>query len=100
MCGFSCSLDRPGPAILGLLPETATTDGAILLSGRNVLTASEQKLRQMRGSDVSMVFQEPSTALNPVFTVGWQIAEGLRARRSSSSPTTWASSPTSPTGWP
>ncbi|MGW9825574.1 peptide/nickel transport system ATP-binding protein [Brevibacterium pityocampae] len=79
MCGFSCSLDRPGPAILGLLPETATTDGAILLSGRNVLTASEQKLRQMRGSDVPMVFQEPSTALNPVYTVGWQIAEGLRA---------------------
>ncbi|MEV0985389.1 ABC transporter ATP-binding protein, partial [Brevibacterium sp. NPDC049920] len=72
-------MDRPGPAILGLLPETATTDGAILLSGRNVLTASEQKLRQMRGSDVSMVFQEPSTALNPVYTVGWQIAEGLRA---------------------
>jgi peptide/nickel transport system ATP-binding protein len=79
MCGFSCSLDRPGPAILGLLPETATTDGAILLSGTDVLTASPQKLRHMRGSDVSMVFQEPSTALNPVYPVGWQIAEGLRA---------------------
>ncbi|MCX0277411.1 ABC transporter ATP-binding protein [Nocardia zapadnayensis] len=66
-------------SILGLLPETATTGGAIVLSGTDVLTASPQKLRQMRGSDVSMVFQEPSTALNPVFTVGWQIAEGLRA---------------------
>ncbi|GAA4283390.1 ABC transporter ATP-binding protein [Brevibacterium daeguense] len=66
-------------SILGLLPETATTDGAILLSGRDVLTASDQQLQQMRGSDVSMVFQEPSTALNPVYTVGWQIAEGLRA---------------------
>uniref|UniRef100_UPI0025FA8344 dipeptide ABC transporter ATP-binding protein n=1 Tax=uncultured Brevibacterium sp. TaxID=189678 RepID=UPI0025FA8344 len=66
-------------SILGLLPETATTGGAIVLSGTDVLTASPQKLRQMRGTDVSMVFQEPSTALNPVFTVGWQIAEGLRA---------------------
>ncbi|MEV0985139.1 ABC transporter ATP-binding protein, partial [Brevibacterium sp. NPDC049920] len=66
-------------SILGLLAETATTGGAIVLSGTDVLTASPQKLRQMRGADVSMVFQEPSTALNPVFTVGWQIAEGLRA---------------------
>ncbi|TFB92932.1 ABC transporter ATP-binding protein [Cryobacterium luteum] len=71
--------------ILGLLPETATAHGAVILSSKDgsssndVLTVSKQKLRQLRGTDVSMVFQEPSTALNPVFTVGWQIAEGIRA---------------------
>ncbi|WP_440709720.1 dipeptide ABC transporter ATP-binding protein [Herbiconiux sp. YIM B11900] len=72
-------------SILGLLPETATTSGAVVLSNRagtatnDVVTLSPGQLRAVRGSDVSMVFQEPSTALNPVFTVGWQIAEGLRA---------------------
>ncbi|HJV97801.1 MAG TPA: ABC transporter ATP-binding protein [Arthrobacter sp.] len=65
--------------ILGLLPETATSGGAVLINGNNVITVSAAKLRQIRGRDVAMVFQEPSTALNPVFTVGWQIAEGIRA---------------------
>ena len=65
--------------ILGLLPETATSAGAVLINGSNVISVSPAKLRQIRGRDVAMVFQEPSTALNPVFTVGWQIAEGIRA---------------------
>jgi peptide/nickel transport system ATP-binding protein len=71
--------------ILGLLPETATTGGAVLLSNRagtevsDVVSLSKKQLRAVRGADVSMVFQEPSSALNPVYTVGWQIAEGLRA---------------------
>ncbi|MGO1292455.1 MAG: dipeptide ABC transporter ATP-binding protein [Brevibacterium linens] len=66
-------------SILGLLPETAQRSGAIVISGQNVLSVSADELRAMRGRDVAMVFQEPSTALNPVYTVGWQIAEGLRA---------------------
>ncbi|MET1044733.1 MAG: ABC transporter ATP-binding protein [Microbacteriaceae bacterium] len=66
-------------SILRLLPETATTAGAVILNGNDVLTLDETKLREVRGTDAAMVFQEPSTALNPVFTVGWQIAEGLRA---------------------
>ncbi|MDN5877266.1 MAG: ABC transporter ATP-binding protein, partial [Brevibacterium sp.] len=66
-------------SILGLLPETAQRSGAVIISGKDVLSVSGDQLRKMRGSDVSMVFQEPSTALNPVYTVGWQIAEGLRA---------------------
>ena len=65
--------------ILGLLPETAVATGAVLLSGQNVLEIGPKKVRELRGTDVAMVFQEPSTALNPVYTVGWQIAEGLRA---------------------
>ena len=65
--------------ILGLLPETAVASGAVLLSGQNVLEIGPAAVRRLRGTDVAMVFQEPSTALNPVYTVGWQIAEGLRA---------------------
>lgn len=71
--------------ILGLLPETATARGAVMLSSRDgssthdVIALSKKQLRSIRGNDVSMIFQEPSTALNPVYTVGWQIAEGLRA---------------------
>ncbi|HSO91635.1 MAG TPA: ATP-binding cassette domain-containing protein, partial [Arthrobacter sp.] len=65
--------------ILGLLPETAISSGAVLINGNNVISVSPAKLREIRGRDVAMVFQEPSTALNPVFTVGWQIAEGIRS---------------------
>jgi len=66
-------------SILGLLPETATTRGVVMLGENNVIAVSREKLRAIRGTDVAMVFQEPSTALNPVYTVGWQIAEGIRA---------------------
>ena len=76
-------------SILGLLPQTATTSGVVLLGGRHgggaasdVISVSRQRLQEIRGRDVAMVFQEPSTALNPVYTVGWQIAEGLRAHSS------------------
>ncbi|WP_040168011.1 dipeptide ABC transporter ATP-binding protein [Microbacterium gorillae] len=70
--------------LLGLLPETATASGAVIIRGRDggetdVVHATHKQLRAMRGRDAAMVFQEPSTALNPVYTVGWQIAEGLRA---------------------
>ncbi|WP_138442475.1 dipeptide ABC transporter ATP-binding protein [Sinomonas susongensis] len=70
--------------ILGLLPETATSSGAVVIKGQNVVSLSAARLRELRGRDVAMVFQEPSTALNPVFTVGWQIMEGIRAHRSRS----------------
>jgi len=65
--------------ILGLLPSTATVSGAVLLGADDVVQISGKRLREIRGTDVAMVFQEPSTALNPVYTVGWQIAEGIRA---------------------
>ncbi|HEY4268480.1 MAG TPA: ABC transporter ATP-binding protein [Galbitalea sp.] len=66
-------------AILGLLPETATESGVVMLGANDIVSLSKKRLREVRGVDVAMVFQEPSTALNPVYTVGWQIAEGLRA---------------------
>ncbi|MFD0633743.1 ABC transporter ATP-binding protein [Catenulispora yoronensis] len=72
-------------SVLGLLPGTATARGRVLLGDgdappdEDVLTASPSRLRALRGTRAAMVFQEPSTALNPVFTIGWQLAEGLRA---------------------
>jgi peptide/nickel transport system ATP-binding protein len=74
--------------ILGLLPETARVRGAVVLSSKDgttegdVVQMSASRLRQVRGRDAAMVFQEPSTALNPVYPVGWQIIEGLRAHGS------------------
>ena len=69
--------------ILGLLPETARVDGVVLLGSgadaADIVTIDEARLRELRGSEVAMIFQEPSSALNPVYTVGWQLAEGLRA---------------------
>jgi peptide/nickel transport system ATP-binding protein len=70
--------------LLGLLPETATLSGAVVIRGRDgnetdIVHASADDLKAMRGRDAAMVFQEASTALNPVFTVGFQIAEGLKA---------------------
>ncbi len=73
--------------ILGLLPETATARGTVLVTGRgvtegvNVVGLAKDRLRALRGAEIAMVFQEPSTALNPVFTVGWQIIEGIRAHQ-------------------
>lgn len=72
-------------AIIDLLPETATASGAILLKPSasddpvDVLHLSAERIREIRGTGAAMVFQEPSAVLNPVYTVGWQIAEGLRA---------------------
>jgi peptide/nickel transport system ATP-binding protein len=67
-------------AILGLLPENAIvgSQSRILYGGRDLLKASQQELRDIRGKDISVIFQEPMTSLNPVFTVGEQIAEVLR----------------------
>ncbi|MER7795951.1 ABC transporter ATP-binding protein [Microbacterium sp. NPDC096154] len=70
-------------SILGLLPETARVEGAVVLNGTDMVGLSPAKLRAMRGSEAAMIFQEPMTALNPVYTVGWQIAEGLRAHAAS-----------------
>ncbi len=60
-----------------LLPEGSETTGEISLNNRDVLTASEDELCQMRGRDLGMVFQEPMTALNPVQTIGAQVAETI-----------------------
>jgi len=67
-------------AILGLLPENAivSPESRILYGGRNLLGASLREMQDIRGKDISVIFQEPMTSLNPVFTVGEQIGEVLR----------------------
>jgi microcin C transport system ATP-binding protein len=60
------------------LVEAARVTGDIIFEGRNVLQMTGPELQQLRGRDIAMIFQEPMTALNPVFTVGDQIAESLQ----------------------
>ncbi|MDO4887807.1 MAG: ABC transporter ATP-binding protein [Actinomycetaceae bacterium] len=62
---------------LGLLPGNATINGEIVLGGRNLRGVSSSGIRNLRGKDVAMVFQEPMTALNPVLTIGRQLTEAL-----------------------
>ena len=64
-------------AIMGLLPPRISATGRILLEGQDLLTLSESALCSLRGRHMAMVFQEPMTALNPVKTIGLQIAEGM-----------------------
>ncbi|WP_252275004.1 ABC transporter ATP-binding protein [Nocardioides sp. LMS-CY] len=66
-------------AVIGLLPDGAVATGSVRLRGEEVLGLPEEEILRYRGRRVAMVFQEPQTALNPVRTVGWQLAEALRA---------------------
>ncbi len=65
-------------AILGLLPTLDITGGEILWKGVDVLTLNENQRRSIRGKEIAMIFQDPLTALNPVHTIGRQIAEMAR----------------------
>ena len=65
-------------AILDLLPRNARVSGSIKLRGTELRGLSGKRMRQIRGNDVAMIFQEPMTALNPAYTVGSQIVETLR----------------------
>ncbi|MFT4087037.1 MAG: ABC transporter ATP-binding protein [Gordonia sp. (in: high G+C Gram-positive bacteria)] len=64
-------------AAIGLLPESATATGSVRVDGVEVLNQPEKVLTGVRGERVSMVFQEPQTALNPVQTIGWQLRQAL-----------------------
>ena len=59
-------------------PPGEIVEGEIWFDGRDLLTLSEDEMRDVRGDDIAMIFQEPMTSLNPVFTVGDQIAEAVR----------------------
>ena len=66
-------------SILRILPANAFAEGNILFKDRDLLTLDEDEMRGTRGKDISIIFQEPMTSLNPVLTVGYQVAEALRA---------------------
>ena len=68
-------------AMIGLLPENAHVTGSILLNGREMVGRPEKELRALRGNEVSMIFQEPMTALDPTMRVGRQIGEAMALYR-------------------
>src|SRR2546421_12527152 len=64
-----------------IAPPGKIVGGEILFEGENLLALSDEKMREIRGDDIAMIFQDPMTSLNPVYTVGEQIAEALRLHR-------------------
>ncbi|MFR1707552.1 MAG: ABC transporter ATP-binding protein [Clostridium sp.] len=80
-----CGKTVTSKAIMRLLPEPMPAeikkDSKIVFDGKNILDMSEKELRKLRGSDISMIFQDPMTSLNPTMTVGKQIAESLIIHR-------------------
>src|SRR5690606_9771133 len=78
-------------AVMGLLqkPAAKVTSGEILFNGQDLLRFDDNKMREIRGNQISMIFQEPMTSLNPVFKVGDQIAETLRLHKRISQKEAW-----------
>jgi oligopeptide/dipeptide ABC transporter ATP-binding protein len=66
-------------SLLRLVPPGTRLSGAVLFGGNNLLEVSEAEIRRVRGNDISMIFQEPMTALDPAFSIGYQIIETIRA---------------------
>ena len=74
-----CGKSVTSLSIMGLLGKGgAVTDGSVLFDGKNLLALAEKELDQIRGNEITMIFQDPLTSLNPVFTVGNQITESIR----------------------
>ena len=77
-----CGKSMTALSVMRLVPPPGKiTTGEILFEGRNLLKLSNREMRDVRGNDIAMIFQDPMTSLNPVFTVGEQIAEALRLHR-------------------
>ena len=76
-----CGKSMTAMAIMGLLPTGAKVEGSIRLGGEELTTKSDAQMGEVRGDRIGMIFQEPMTALNPVHTIGKQVAEPLRLHR-------------------
>ena len=74
-----CGKSVTAAALMGLLPRTATVTGSIRFRGRELVGLPGRQLRALRGAEIAMIFQDPMSALNPVHTVGAQLAEAYRA---------------------
>jgi Fe-S cluster assembly ATPase SufC len=79
-----CGKSITAMALMGLLPESAVVTGSIRFDGQELLGQPDAVMRRIRGNRIGMVFQEPMTALNPVHTIGDQVAEPLRLHRAMS----------------
>jgi peptide/nickel transport system ATP-binding protein len=77
-------------AIMGLLPKNARITGSIRYRGEELVGRSYKQLQKFRSKHISMIFQDPMTSLNPVYTVGWQLAEAYRAHHDVSRKAAWA----------
>lgn len=86
-----CGKSMTALALMGLLPQPAgrIAAGKIVFDGEDLAGASDARLREIRGNDISMIFQEPMTSLNPVYTIGEQIAEVLRRHQKKSRSEAW-----------
>jgi peptide/nickel transport system ATP-binding protein len=73
-----CGKSMTAMALLDLIPPNATRSGRIRLSGRDISDLPTKQMQEIRGREISMIFQEPMTSLNPAFTIGFQVAEVLR----------------------
>ena len=76
-----CGKSITAMSLLGLLPEGAQVSGSIRFDGEELVGRTEQDLCRLRGNRIGMIFQEPMTALNPVHSIGRQVAEPLRLHR-------------------
>src|SRR6476619_7785123 len=77
-----CGKSMTALSIMRLIaPPGKIVAGEMLFDGKDLLKLSDAQMREMRGDDIAMIFQDPMTSLNPVFTVGEQIAEALRLHR-------------------
>ena len=76
-----CGKSITALSIMGILPSNAYAGGEIFFGGRDLLRMNEEEKRRLRGNEMSMIFQEPMTSLNPVLTIGYQIAEVLVEHR-------------------
>ena len=76
-------------AIMRLLPPQASTNGKIVFAGEDLIALSDGEMRRIRGARISMIFQEPMTALNPVMRVGDQVAEAVLAHHRVSKTEAW-----------
>jgi peptide/nickel transport system ATP-binding protein len=85
-----CGKSVTSMSILGLLPRSATVTGSIEFEGRELTSLPEAAIREIRGRQVSMIFQEPMTSLNPSFTVGFQIREVLHRHDRMTRRQSWA----------
>ena len=94
-------------AIMGLHPETAKITGSITLHGDELLSRNEESMSRLRGESISMIFQDPLSALTPVYSIGDQIVEAIQvhhdvskaaATKRPSSCSTWWAFPTRSSG--
>jgi len=76
-----CGKSMTALALMGLLPEGALASGSVRLDGRELIGLDDDAMAAIRGDRIAMVFQEPMTALNPLHTIGSQVAEPLRLHR-------------------